>query len=69
VIDLVIHFRWRAGFRNKVAGLGRSAVAAVVNLGADRVYHRAFAEAPAFDSWPGWREVSAAVGKVDGSDA
>jgi hypothetical protein len=68
VIDLVIHFHGAAWLpQQAVAGLGDPAVAAVVNLGAGSgVYHRAFAEAPAFDSLLAGvaREVSAAVGKV-----
>lgn len=67
-VDLVVHFHGAAWIPEQaVAGLGRNAVAAVVNLGAGSgTYHRAFADPAAFDSLVTavTREVSAAIGKT-----
>jgi hypothetical protein len=64
--DLVIHFHGAAWLPEQaVAGLGRGAVAAVVNLGAGSgAYHRAFTEPAAFDSLLAGvaREVSSSIG-------
>lgn len=65
-LDLVVHFHGAAWLpMQAVAGLPRPTVAAVVNLGAGSgAYHRAFAEAPAFDSLLAHaaRETAAATG-------
>ena len=64
--DLVVHFHGAAWLPDQaVTALGGYAVTAVVNLGTGSgVYHRAFADAGAFDSLLAGvtREVSAAIG-------
>jgi hypothetical protein len=73
VFDLVIHFLGAAWLpQQAVAGLGDQWLAAVVNLGAGSgVYHRAFADASAFDSLLAGvtREASALIRKTRGSGA
>lgn len=69
-VDLVIHFHGAAWLpKQAVAALDNGSVAAVVNLGAGSgLYHRTFADPPAFDSLVAGivREISAATGKRAG---
>lgn len=67
-IDLVVHFHGAAWLpQQAVADLGDRIASAVVNLGAGSgAYHRAFEDAPSFDSLltAATREVSAVAGKA-----